>query len=156
MGKILTTKNRLSRTLFPLALVYNFSFACLHLYFFETGRIPVIGVLDNPMLAWLSLVMMCAYSYAIPWRWLSEPKAILDQSSITTKKIEQLLHFLKITLVILVCAFFYSVMLVALASKIIPLDAIDDTNYAIGCALLYLFLVSVGVTLAKARNKAKI
>jgi formate hydrogenlyase subunit 4 len=46
-------KNKLSLKLFPLALVYNFSFACFHLYFFETGRIPVIGVVDNPILAWL-------------------------------------------------------------------------------------------------------
>jgi hypothetical protein len=46
-------------------------------------------------------------------------------------------------------------MLVALASQVIPLDAIDDTNYAIGCTLLYLFFVSIGVTFARARNKTK-
>lgn len=152
-------KNRLSRILFPLALIYNFSFGCFHLYFLETGRVPLIGTIDSPILAWLSLIMVCAYSYAIPWSWLSGAKSDLNKPQGTKMKlasiipaVEQLLHLLKITLVILASAFFYSVIIVALLSQAIPLAGIEDTYYAIGCAVLYLLLVSVGITLYKFRN----
>jgi hypothetical protein len=149
--------------LFPLALFYNFSLGCLHLYFFETGQIPVIGAVDNPILAGFSPIMACAFAYAIPWAWLNEPKFDLNRSNGTTKKlallivaIEQLLHLLKITLVILASAFFYSAMLIALAGQIIPLDAIEDTHYAIGCALLYLTFVGIGVYFTRRHNNKKI
>lgn len=153
-------KNKLSRTLFPLALIYNFSFGCLHLYIFETGRTPITGALNDFISGGLSLVIALGYAYAIPWQWLSEPKLAVDWPESTTKNrvstaaaIEKLLHSLKITLVILATAFFYSVMLIALASQIIPLDGIEDTYYAIGCAAFYLLLVSIGVTLYKVRSR---
>lgn len=156
-------KNRLSRILFPLALIYNFSFGCFHLYFLETGRVPLIGTIDSPILAWLSLIMVFAYSYAIPWSWLSRVNFDLNRPNDNKKKlasiipaVEQLLHLLKVTLVILASAFFYSVIAVVLLSQAIPLNGIEDTYYAIGCAALYLVLVSVGITLYKFRNRTTI
>lgn len=162
-AKVSLRKNRLSRILFPLALLYNFLLGCLHLYFFETGQIPVIGAVDNPILAAFSLLMVCAFAYAIPWAWLNEPKFDLNRPNDTEKKlallisvIEQLLHYLKISLVILASALFYSVILIALASQITPLNAVEDTYYAIGCALLYLTLVGIGVILYRFHDKKKL
>lgn len=159
-AKVSLRKNRLSRILFPLALLYNFSLGCLHLYFFETGQIPVIGAVENPILAGFSLLMVCAFAYAIPWAWLNEPKFDSSRPNDTIKKldlliaaVQQLLHSLKIGLIILASALFYSVILIALASQIIPLNAIEDTYYAIGFALLYLTLVGIGVILYRFREK---
>lgn len=159
-AKFSLRENRLSRILFPLALVYNFSLGGLHFYFFETGQIPTIGPVDAPIMAGLSLIMAFAYSYAVPWDWLSKPKSCSNRPNGTTNRIssivpalEQLILFLKNTFIILTSAFFCSVMLIALVSQIIPLDAIEDTYYAIGCALLYVLLIGTGVFFARLQSR---
>ncbi|WP_156684205.1 hypothetical protein [Pseudomonas sp. Leaf127] len=62
-----------TKTRFWIWTAYNFYFMCFHMYFVEKSHIPFYGPMENYLLGWLSVAMICLHISAIPTEWKRRP-----------------------------------------------------------------------------------
>jgi len=72
--KFIFSRRNYTDTKYFIAILYGLTISYIHWRFAQTGKLPFFGTQDRSAMGWISLFMIFAHAYAIPWPWRPKRK----------------------------------------------------------------------------------